>query len=284
MEGAGPSRTALIVAGARAAHLRFDPPPHLLEDRLAERLLGEHAEALIRLHADGAPWLLVENRLFLPFRARFAEELAARLHADGVRQLVILGAGLDSFAFRRPASLADLRVFEVDHPATQRWKQARLAALGLATPEAVSFVACDFETSSVAGALAATSFRAEERALVSWLGVVYYLAKDTVAKALAELRGLLAPGSAVVLDYQLPVETLPRRYRDVFEQQSGFLARVGEPQVNRYRPEELREAVLAAGFSRALLPDPGEIRRRWFEPLASPVPMSERFGMAILWR
>jgi len=278
-----PSRTALLVAGARAAHLRFDPPPHLLEDRLAEGLLGEQAEALIGMHADGAPWILVENRLFLPFRGRFGEELALRMHGDGVRQLVILGAGLDSFAFRRPASLSDLHVYEVDHPATQRWKQARLAALGIGGLRGLAFVACDFETSSVSSALGATSFRSDRPAVVSWMGVVYYLAKDTVAKALAELRGLLAPGSAVVLDYQLPLDTLPQRYRDIFEQQSGFLRGVGEPQVNRYRPEEMRETVLSAGFARVELPSREEIRRRWFDPLASRIPMSERFGMAIAW-
>jgi methyltransferase (TIGR00027 family) len=279
-----PSRTALIVAGARAAHLRFDPPPHLLEDRLAERLLGEQAEALIGMHADGAPWILVENRLFLPFRGRFAEDLVARAYRDDVRQLVILGAGLDSFSLRRPASLSDLHVYEVDHPATQGWKRARLTDLGLALPECVSFAACDFETSSVSSALRTTSFRFDRPAVVSWMGVVYYLPKETVAKALAELASLLAPGSAVVLDYQLPIDGLSRRYRDIFEQQTAFLMGVGEPQINRYRPGELREAVLGAGFARVELPARDELRRRWFEPLASRIPMSERFGLAVAWR
>ena len=279
-----PSQTALIVAGARAAHLRFDPPPHLLEDRLAERLLGEQAESLIAMHADAAPWILVENRLFLPFRGRFAEELVARAYRDGVRQLVVLGAGLDSFAFRRPASLSELSVYEVDHPATQGWKQARLTALGIAVPEHVSFVACDFETSSVSSALRTTSFRFERPAVVSWMGVVYYLAKGTVAQALAELASLLAPGSALVLDSQLPLDGLSPRYRDIFELQSAYLKGVGEPQVNRYRPAELRDVLLGAGFSRVELPTREELRRRYFEPLASHIPMSERFGMAIAWR
>jgi methyltransferase (TIGR00027 family) len=269
LKAAEPSRTALIVAGARAAHLRFDPPPHLLEDRLAERLLGAQAEGLIALHADGAHWMLLENRRFLPFRGRFAEDLVARAYEGGVRQLVILGAGLDSFALRRPASLADLHVYEVDHPATQAWKRARLAELGIATPPRVSFVACDFEASSVSSALRTTSFRLDRPAVVSWMGVVYYLAKDTVAKALAELAGLLAPGSALALDHQLPLDALPQRYRDIAEQQAGFLASAGEPQVNRYGPEELRDALLAAGFARVEL---------------AQVAMAERFGMAIAWR
>jgi methyltransferase (TIGR00027 family) len=276
-----PSNTALQVAAARAAHLRFDPPPHLLEDRIAERLLGKDAEKLIGAYGDGAPWILLENRLFLPFRARFAEELVAESYAAGVRQLVVLGAGLDSFALRRPASLAELRVFEVDHPATQRWKRRRLAELGEPLPDFLSFVECDFEKSSVTAALRDTPFRSDAPAVVSWLGVVYYLTKETVRRALTELRALLAPGSAVVLDYQFPMASLPERYREVFAAQSAWLKGAGEPQVNRYTPEEMRRALLEAGFSSAELPTREALERRHFEPLGSPIPMSERFGMAI---
>lgn len=284
MKAGEPSHTAIQVAASRAAHLRFDPPPHLLEDRIAERLLGDDAERLIASYGDRAPWILLENRLFLPFRGRFGEERIAEACAAGVGQAVILGAGLDSFAWRRPPSLAGLRVFEVDHPATQDWKRGRLAERGLPEPAGVEFVACDFETTSVSAALRASSFRPDEPAVVSWMGVVYYLAKETVERALEELAGLLAPGSAVVLDYQFPLEDLPQRYRDVFAQQSAYLQRAGEPQVNRYRPAELERTLLAAGFARAELPTPESLRRRYFEPLGSAIPMSERFGMAIAWR
>jgi methyltransferase (TIGR00027 family) len=276
-----PSQTALQVAAARAAHLRFDPPPHLLEDRVAERLLGPEGETLIAAYGDGAPWILLENRLFLPFRARFAETSVADAYTAGVRQLVVLGAGLDSFALRRPAALADLRVFEVDHPATQRWKRRRLAELGEPLPETLSFVECDFEKSSVTSALRGTAFQPDSPAVVSWLGVVYYLTRETVRRALAELRALLAPGSAVVLDYQFPMESLPQRYRDVFAAQSAWLKGAGEPQVNRYTPEEMQAALLEAGFSRVELPTRESIRQDHFAPLSSPIPMSERFGMAV---
>ena len=284
MNAGEPSRTAFQVAASRAAHLRFDPPPHLLEDRIAERFLGEEAEALIATYADGGPWILLENRLFLAFRGRFGEDLIAEAHRTGVRQLVILGAGLDSFGLRRPASLEDLRVYEVDHPATQGWKKRRLAELGLPLPEELEFVECDFETTSVSSALRGTSFQPKAPAIVSWMGVVYYLEKETVSRALAELAELLAPGSAVVLDYQFPTEALPQRYRDIFEQQSAYLKRAGEPQMNRYLPDELRAEILSAGFARAELPSREELHRRYFAPLASKIPMSERFGMAIAWR
>lgn len=278
------SQTALHVAACRAAHLRFDPSPHLLEDRIAESLLGDEAERLIATYAPGGSWILQENRFFLPFRGRFGEDLVADRYRAGVRQLVILGAGLDSFALRRPAELSSLRIFEVDHPATQGWKKARLAALGLELRPGAELVECDFERSSVTEALARTSFDRGERAVVSWMGVVYYLERETVRRALAELAGLLAPGSAVVLDYQFPIETLPQRYRDVFAQQSAFLKGAGEPQINRYRPEELEAEILAAGFARAELPSRDDLDRRYFSRLAVDAPRAERFGMAIAWR
>ncbi len=284
MNAGEPSRTAKIVAATRAAHLRFDPPPHLLEDRIGALLLGDEAEALIAMHADGQSWILAENRLFLPFRARFGEDLLARAHAAGVRQLVLLGAGLDTFAFRCPAALADLRIFEVDHPATQGWKRARLAALGIPIPASLRFVECDFETSSISAALGSTDFRSDEPAVVFWMGVVYYLTPEAVETALREVARLLAPGSAVVLDYQLPMDAVPQRYRDIFKEQTAFLEGAGEPQINRYSPQRLREVVQGAGFASVELPDAVELRRRYFEPLASKIPMSERFGMAIAWR
>jgi methyltransferase (TIGR00027 family) len=157
VEADKPSWTAMQVAACRAAHLRFDPAPHWLEDRFAEPLLGADAEALIGLYANGGHWILQENRHFLPFRARFAEDLVGEAYCAGVRQLVVLGAGLDSFALRRPAALSELSVIEVDHPATQRWKCFRLDRLGIATPAHLSFVECDFAKTSVSTARGARS-------------------------------------------------------------------------------------------------------------------------------
>ena len=144
-----PSHTALQVAAARAAHLRFDPPPHLLEDTQAEALLGADAEKWIGGYSNEGPWILLENRIFLPLRARYVEDRLRDAYAQGVRQLVILGAGLDSFAFRQPADLPGLSVFEIDHPSMQSWKRARIDGLGWTLPPNLRMVPCDFEKTRV---------------------------------------------------------------------------------------------------------------------------------------
>lgn len=281
MIGDGPSQTALHVAAARAAHLRFDPPPHLLEDRLAETLLGDEAEPLIESYADPGSWVLLENRLFLPLRARFAEDRLAAAYRDGVRQLVVLGAGLDSYAFRRPAAQAELRVYEVDHPSTQRWKTERIAALGWEVPATLRFVPCDFEESRVSDALGDTSFDAAAPTIVTWLGVTYYLEPDTTHGALVDLRRILAARSEVILDYQFPMEDLPTRYQELRERMASYLSDVGEPHVNRYRIEAMRETILSAGYTEALLPTREEIYKRYFARLETRIPMSARFGLAV---
>ncbi len=162
-----PSKTALHVAAARAAHLRLDPAPHILEDHCAEPLLGDELAAMLPLYADDGFWLLVENRLFVPLRARYAEDRLAEAYTEGVRQLVVLGAGLDSYAFRRPANQAELRIYEVDHPGMQRWKTDRIAALGWTVPESLHFVPCDFERTSVSVALRNSSFSSGQPSAVS---------------------------------------------------------------------------------------------------------------------
>jgi methyltransferase (TIGR00027 family) len=279
-----PSETALEVAAARAAHLRFDPEPHLLEDIHAESLLDEDGRALIPRYGDDGPWILKENRLFLPLRARFVEDRLADAHARGCRQLVILGAGLDSFAWRQPEGLADLRIYEVDHPATQAWKVERLASLGWAVPANVRLVACDFEGETASEALASTDFEASTPALVSWMGVVYYLERETANGAMADLAGLLAPGSEVVFDAMLPWEAMPPRYHEIREAMTEYLKGADEPHVNRYQPEEILEALAKAGFSEASVADRDEIVGRYVNPTGTTIPLSERFMLVVARR
>ena len=280
-----PSDTALHVAAARAAHLRYDPPPHLLEDRAAEELLGALGDALIPMYAnDGPSWILRENRVFLPFRARFVEDRLAAVYSAGVRQLVVLGAGLDSYAFRRPAEQSALRIFEVDHPSTQRWKRARIAELGWSPPEGHSFVPCDFEKARPSEVLRKAGFVTTEAALVSWMGVIYYLEPETARSALVDLRDMLAPGSEVAFDYLYPVEDLPIRYQQLQQEIAGQLKKFGEPQQNRYRVKALEKEILNSGFAEALVQDAGVLIRDAMSSTDPEPPVAERFGLAVARR
>lgn len=274
-----PSDTALQVAASRAAHLRFDPEPHLLEDVQAESLLGADAARLIERSSNEAPWILRENRLFIPLRARYAEDRLAEAYARGVRQLLLLGAGLDSFVFRQPAELAGLRSFEVDHPSMQAWKRARIEALGWTLPPSARLVPCDFERQSVSDALADSDFDPARPALVSWMGVTYYLERTTTDAALRDLCDMLAAGSEVVFDVMRPWDELPERYAEVRAQMLQYLQGAGEPQVNRYRAEEILRAIHDAGFDEGRIEPREALVARYLAPLASDVPLSHRFHL-----
>jgi methyltransferase (TIGR00027 family) len=235
---------------------------------------------LIGSYADDGSFLLVENRLAIPLRARYAEDRLAEAYRGGVRQMVVLGAGLDSYAFRRPADQGDLRIYEIDHPSTQEWKMARLSELSWDVPDFLAFVACDFEKTPVSEVLRGSSFDAGEPAVVTWLGVTYYLHPETARDALVDLHEILAPRSEVVFDYQFPVEDLPERYAGLPKTMNHYLEKVGEPQYNRYRPDALRDMLLSAGYREALLADRDALHARYYAPMGTAIPMSARFGLA----
>ncbi|MAG33139.1 MAG: SAM-dependent methyltransferase [Deltaproteobacteria bacterium] len=279
-----PSETALHTAAARAAHHRFDPEPHLLEDTAAADLLGPGAEGLMKLYQDDGPWVLVENRIFVPLRTRYVEDRLHIAHREGARQYVVLGAGLDSFAFRQPMALQDIEVFEIDHPSTQSWKMARIEELGWIVPENVHFIECDFEKGPVSVALRETEFDPSVRSVLCWMGVVYYLTKETVANTLADLATLLADGSEVVLDYMRPWEELSPRYLELRDTMAKYLDGAGEPQISRYRRDELLRVIHDAGYAHAHTEDRQSLFERYIRPIHSAVPLSERFGLAVATR
>ncbi len=274
-----PSETALHVAAARAAQLRFDEAPHLLEDTLAVELLGPEKRALVEDYGNSGPWILIENRLFIPLRARYVEDRLAAGYARGIRQFVILGAGLDSFALRQPPGYEDLRIFEVDHPDSQRWKTERLASLGWSIPDNTELVACDFARTPASRALAKTRFDPAAPAIVSWFGVIYYLEEPVAARTLADLADHLAAGSELCFDAMRPWQELPERYHQLREAMGAFLAGAGEPHVNRYSAAELEETLRVAGFSDVTIEARSEIERRYLAPRNEKTPLSERFHL-----
>ncbi|MGW6929721.1 class I SAM-dependent methyltransferase [Lentzea sp. NPDC054927] len=248
MENGGPSRTALVTAYARAYHQIADRP-RIFTDPLAARLLGYATEELPKLGTAATDRLggAVTDRfrrLFFASRARFAEDAVAGAVAAGVRQVVILGAGLDTFAYRNPHR--DLRVFEVDHPATQAWKRERLATTGIDSPETLTFVPVDFESQTLATELEAAGFSRTDPAVFVWLGVVYYLTPDAVHATLAYIADQAQPVE-VVFDYLRSATTDAERAHQ--RARADRLAAVGEPLFSYFTPDGIAAQLRALGFT-----------------------------------
>ena len=244
---AQPSKTALRVALRRAAHQVHDARPLVFDDPLAVKILGpEFAEEIKRTPAAEKRPFSAALRAFMVCRARFAEDvLAEGVRTDGARQYVVLGAGLDTFAYRN--KFAGVRVFEVDHPATQAWKRERLHAAKIAVPESMQFVAVDFETMSLRQELLRARFDFNVPAVVAWLGVVPYLTAEGFAATMRVLERM-APGSSVVFDYSQPREVLPAVEQLMLDSISARVAQAGEPFQLFFTPEQLAEELRHYGW------------------------------------
>jgi methyltransferase (TIGR00027 family) len=234
------TQTSLTAAAARAAHPIVDQEPFVFTDPLPAALLGLRADELIDYHRQrGGHPVLAGARAQVTFRSRYTEELVAARRPD---QYVVLGAGLDSFAYR--ASTA-ARVYEVDRPDAQRDKRRRLAAAGIAEPAAVRYVPVDFERHRLADSLRQHGFEAETPAVVSCLGVSMYLTREALGATLRELAGFV-PGTEVVLDYLVPAPLQDADGRIYADAVGPVSAERGEPWLTLCTPHEL--AALADGF------------------------------------
>ena len=258
-----PSRTALSVASLRAVHQLLDEPLVLL-DPVALPLLGASIEAALR--AD--PFALNEPlsrglRAALVARSRFVEDELARCVAAGVRQYLVMGAGLDTFAYRNPYRDEGLRVFEVDHPGTQRWKQQLLADAHIDVPASLTFAPADFEHDDLGSVLRQVGFDADQAACVSWMGVTMYLTPEAVATTFRTVAGFAA-GSRLCFDFRVPVTVLnpvERAINDMLEQR---LAALGEPWLSTFDPVTLQRQLLKLGFGTAESGTPGDLNARYF--------------------
>jgi methyltransferase (TIGR00027 family) len=201
-------------------------------------------------------------RLYIAARSRIAEDALGAAVARGVRQYVVLGSGLDTFALRNPHTAAGLTVFEVDHPATQAWKRERIAEAGLPTPPALTFTPIDFEHQTLADGLTQAGFDAASPAFFSWLGVVPYLSREAVFATLAFIAGV--PGGEVVLDYGDPPAALPPEQRKAYEQRAARVAALGEPWQTFFHPPDLARDLRALGFSEIEDLGPAEMSARYF--------------------
>jgi methyltransferase (TIGR00027 family) len=256
------SRTADRVAERRAAHQVRDRPL-VFDDPLALRVIRPEVARELRENPPTressklAPYL----RAFFAMRSRFAEDELAGAVARGVRQYVVLGAGFDTFAYRNP--FPELRVFEVDHPATQATKRQRLAGSGIEIPSSLTFVPIDFTVTPLQDALRGAGFDASSPAFFSWLGVVPYLERPAIDATFSFIASL-PPGTAVVFDYAVPPETLNWMSRIIYHRMAKRVASVGEPWKTFFDPQSLLADLRRLGFTSAEDFDAESLNRRYF--------------------
>lgn len=256
-----PSRTAERVAVERAAHQILDFPL-VLVDPLAIRVLSPRRAAALQEHPkrhDMSP-ISKPTRALVVLRSRIAEGEIARGAAQGPTQYLLLGAGFDTFGYRNPH--ANVRVFGVDHPATQRLKRERLAAAGIAIPASVTFVACDFARDRLPDVLNAAGLDLSSPSVFAWLGVVMYLERGHVTETLRFIASALAPVS-LVFDYALPPSSFPWLVRMLYRRALKRLERLGEPWRSFLEPGPLRAELLALGFEDIEDLGADEINRRF---------------------
>jgi methyltransferase (TIGR00027 family) len=245
----------------RAAHQILDSP-RVFEDPLALRIIGpDAAEELTSRSRNPESPTSRYLRGFMAARSRYAEDELACAVNRGVRQYVILGAGLDTLAYRNP--YAQLHVFEVDHLATQEWKRRLLEAAGISVPTSVTFVAVNFEKQTFSEVLCRAGFNSEAAGFFAWLGVTPYLPPEIV---LSTLRAIIALGSgnSVVFDCAVPRLSLNGRHRAAFDALANRVASAGEPFRGFFEPEKLASELKCIGFSEVEDLGGEEVNARYF--------------------
>ena len=257
-----PDNTAVRVALWRALHVQVDPPPHVIEDEIGLQLAAP--DDGWRQRPDMDPQFTRLFRASILARARFIEDLVVEQAGKGVRQYVILGAGLDTFAQRRPEIASRLQVFEVDQPGTQAWKRRRLIELGFGIPEWLRLVPVDFEAgASWQEQLAAAGFDAGQPAVVTSTGVSMYLTKEANAATLREIASL-APGSTLAMTFLLPLELVDAELRPGFEASAKGARASGTPFISFFTPAEMLTLAREAGFREVQHVSAATLAQRYF--------------------
>jgi methyltransferase (TIGR00027 family) len=243
---AAPDSTAVRVSLWRALHVLIDPPPHVLEDEIGLRLVAP--DESWRRRPDMDPRATSSFRASIVARARFIEDLVVEQAGQGVGQYVILGAGLDTFAQRRPEIASRLRVFEIDRPGPQAWKRQRLAELGFGIPEWLRLVPVDFESgASWRERLAEEGFEPQKPAVVASTGVSMYLTREANAATLRQVAAF-APRSTLAMTFLLPPEAADPEVRPALEFAVKGARASGTPFVSFFTPREILSLAREAGF------------------------------------
>jgi len=257
-----PDSTAARVALWRALHVHADAVPHVLEDEVGLQLLAP--DASWRNRGDMDPQFTRPFRASIVARARFIEDLVIEQIGLGVGQYVILGAGLDSFAQRRPEVASRLTVFEVDPPGPQAWKRQRLIELGFGVPDWLRFVSVDFEAGeSWRQRLVAAGFDESKPAVVVSTGVSMYLTKEANAATLREVAAL-ARGSTFAMTFLLPLEMASPDVRPGLDMAEKGARASGTPFISFFTPQQIQAMALEAGFGEARHVSAVDLTQRYF--------------------
>ncbi|MEX2479977.1 MAG: SAM-dependent methyltransferase [Gammaproteobacteria bacterium] len=280
------SRTAEATAAIRACHYQHDQP-HLFVDPYAVhltspvwRMVCRH-RWLYRVIVRGLLAALRPVHGWILVRDRLTEEVLRSFANDGGRQFVLLGAGFDSTALRRPAWLHAVAIYEIDHPATQAVKLARIAALeGAAAAAEFEAIAIDFEHEGLGDGLARSNFDPATPALFAWQGVIYYLSSGAIKEILRELGTVAAPGSELLFDFLLPEWTLEAGSGRVLSFARLFTARLGERYVSYHTVEDVRALLAEAGFEVLSIRLDAELERAYLNDRADGLTVMRGFGIA----
>src|ERR1035437_1262182 len=286
------SFTAMSVAYMRAYHSMHDTPK-IFDDFLAYDLIPEEKRALIEQHlieqnvtcgqqlndsgyavshynqTNNFESLMQETRKYSGFfssRARYAEDVLETAIRQGVKQYVILGAGMDTFAFRQPKMMEYLKVFEVDHPATQEFKLRRLAELGWKHPAKLHFIPIDFTKESLVTALtSSSSYDPKVKTFFNWLGVTYFLTRDEVFTTFSSITEIAPAGSIIVFDYIDTDAFIPEKSSPQMQKSLEYLRMIGEPMITGFNPLTFAEELASLGFSLQENLSPADIEELYFQ-------------------
>jgi methyltransferase (TIGR00027 family) len=252
MESGKHSYMAEGSAYLRAVHMLIDGEPKVLEDPLAATLLGPGLDEKIAADRDRlATSGLIKARSLIILRSRYAEDELAAAIERGVTQYVILGAGLDTSPYRSGHPAQSVKTFEVDHPDTQRWKLDKLKTAGVQIRDNLHYIAVDFEHDSLAEQLVAGGFNSDEPAFFSWLGVTYYLNRESILDIFKYVAGLPSP-SQLVFDFVMDDSELSEVEREGIKTILAFVEQFGEPWLCRLGPTELQQTLRDAGFGKTV--------------------------------
>lgn len=283
MEEKQVSGTALMAAYLRAYHAANDNPK-IFNDFLAHQLLTEEVRNILEQHlskyiqaidpAKAALYSDFSNKLMWSVRAmagnflsraRYTEDCLEEAISHGIQQYVILGAGLDTFAYRRPDLLEHLQVFEVDHPATQHAKRTRLLELGWEQPEQVHYISADFNKDNLMQVLKNSAFDSNKPSFFSWLGVTQYLSRETGFETLRSIAGASAAGSIIIFDYYDTDAFDPEKAAKRVQVIRKSTRDIGEPINNGFNPAALADDLIPLGLHLLENMNPAEIQKLYFQ-------------------